>query len=414
LPNTGSGSWLGAPSRDYMKAGFFLALGVIAMIALAEITQHFLEAAVAVLAPFLVGIGVALLLDPLVRRLTRGKISRVGASIMVFVGFLLIGIALAYAAIPALTEQASNFATTGPEYFKHLNGTINDYLAKHHGKIGPVTVGAKLDTIRNQVTDKVGAAISASAGSIGNFLLGSATMVIQFVVALIVGFYALSDLDRLRARAYFLIPQKHRRLAGHLASDIGGVFSDYFRGLFIVCALYGVATLVLLYALSIKHPALASYALLVGAAAGVLYAVPYIGAITIALVTFLVAFAAGDLNFALLAVALTLGLNQVFDNIVTPKVVGGGVGLHPIMALFALAIGGELFQLWGLLLSVPVAASVQVILYRLFPKLSEPTPNAFLIAEGADPETEARGPKTGGGEAELPSDDVSPASKLPG
>ena len=414
MPNTGTVPWLAAHPREYARAGFYLALGVILMIALAEITQHFLEAAVAVIAPFLVGVGVALLLDPLVRRLTRGRISRVAASVLVFCGFLLVGVALAYAAIPALTEQATNFAKAGPEYFQHLSGTINTYLTKHNGKIGPVRVGAKLDTIVTKFTDKAGAAISASAGGIGNFLLGSATMIVEFVVAMIVGFYALSDLDRLRARAYFLIPQKHRRMAGHLASDIGGVFSDYFRGLFIVCALYGVATLVLLYGLSIKHPQLANYALLVGAAAGVLYAVPYIGAISIALVTFLIAFAAGGPSFAGWAVLFTLGLNQVFDNIVTPKVVGGGVGLHPIMALFALAIGGELFHLWGLLLSVPVAASVQVVMYRVFPKLSEPTPKEFLLAEGADPDLEAKGPKTGGGQAERPTDEVSPASKLTG
>jgi predicted PurR-regulated permease PerM len=239
-------------------------------------------------------------------------------------------------------------------------------------------------------------------------------MVIQLVVALIVGFYILSDLDRLRARAYFLVPQKHRNFAGHLAADIGGVFSDYFRGLLIVCGMYGLATILLLYGLSLWHKEIGGYALLVGASAGVLYAVPYIGALTIALVTFLVAFAAGKLAFALWAVGLTLALNQIFDNIVTPKVVGGGVGLHPVMALFALAIGGEMFQLWGLLLSVPVAASVQVILYRLIPKLCEPTPREFLLAEGADPDREGEGPKTGGGRADRPADDISPAANLKG
>ena len=77
-----------------------------------------------------------------------------------------------------------------------------------------------------------------------------------------------------------------------MGSDVGGVFSDYLRGLLIVCALYGVFTIGLLYGLSIFHHSLAQYALLVGVAAGVLYAVPYLGAFSIALMTFIVAFAA--------------------------------------------------------------------------------------------------------------------------
>jgi len=68
--------------------------------------------------------------------------------------------------------------------------------------------------------------------------------------------------------------------------------------------------------------------------------------------------------------------------------VGGGVGLHPVMSLFALTLGGALFGLWGLLLSVPIAASLQAILFRLFPKLTTPTPTAFLQAQGVPPDEE--------------------------
>ena len=169
-----------------------------------------------------------------------------------------------------------------------------------------------------------------------------------------------------------------------MGRDIGGVFSDYLRGLLIVCTLYGVCMIFMLYGLSFTrgHGALASYALLVGSAAGVLYAVPYLGSATTALITFLVAFAAGGVGFGGLAVLLALVINQVFDNIVTPRVVGGGVGLNPVVAIFALILGAKLFGIWGMLLSVPVAASIQVVLFRLFPKLTTPTPASFLRAQG--------------------------------
>ena len=219
-------------------------------------------------------------------------------------------------------------------------------------------------------------------------MIGSATFVVQLILTLIITFYFLVDIDRLRARLFYLAPEKWRPMMGHVGSDVGGVFSDYLRGLLIVCALYGVTTIGLLYGLSLFHHSLAQYALLVGAAAGVLYAVPYLGSFTTALVTFIVAFAAatGDhqsgLAFGGIAVAATLVVNQVFDNVVTPRVVGGGVGLHPILALFALVIGGELFGIAGMLLSVPIAGSIQAILFRLFPRLTQPTPAPFLAVQG--------------------------------
>lgn len=184
---------------------------------------------------------------------------------------------------------------------------------------------------------------------------------------------------------------KERRTARHWTLRelaIGHIFSEYLRGLLIVSALYDVMTLLLLLGLSLFHPDIAGYALLVAVAGDLLYSVPYLGPLVTALITFLVAFAAGGIGFGFAGVGATLVLNQIFDNIITPRIVGGGVGLHPVMSLFALTLGGALFGLWGLLLSVPIAASLQAILFRLFPKLTTPTPTAFLQAQGVPPDEE--------------------------
>ena len=206
----------------------------------------------------------------------------------------------------------------------------------------------------------------------------------------------------MRARFFYFMPDKHRDMASKISKDVGGVFSDYLAGLLKVCVLYAIVTVLLLYGLSLAHHALARYALLVGVAAGILYAVPYVGSLSTAVVTFLVSFAAAapsghGLVFGLVAVALSLVVNQVFDGVVTPKVVGGGVGLHPVIAVFALVIGAELFGIWGMLLSVPVAGSIQAILFRVFPKLNTPTPPSFLRVQGVQDDG-AASPKTRQGE----------------
>jgi len=381
--------------RRYIQAGFYFALGVVLLAVLALFARRFAEATLSVISPFAVGLVLALLLDPLADKLMKRGLSRTAASGLVFGVFLLLIIGIGWLAIPALIAQAASLAQNGPTFISGLQDSVNHFLNAHqHQKIGPVKMPKNLSQLTSQVSGQVSGFLQKAGGSIGMFLIGSVTFVVQTVLALIIGFYLLVDIDRFRARLLFLAPEAWRGMIAQVSGDVGGVFSDYLRGLLIVCALYGVSTIGLLYGLSIFHHSLAQYALLVGAAAGVLYAVPYLGSFTTALVTFIVAFAAatGDnqsgLAFGGIAVAATLAVNQVFDNIVTPRVVGGGVGLHPVLALFALVIGGELFGITGMLLSVPIAGSIQAIVFRLYPRLTKPTPKPFLAAQGVPLGTE--------------------------
>jgi predicted PurR-regulated permease PerM len=379
------------PARDSIRAGFFFALGVILLAVLALATQRFAEATLAIITPFALGLVLALLLDPLVNHLLRRGLGRMPATGLVFAGFLLLIFGVGWLTIPALIAQAGDLAQNGPTYIAGVQDYATHFLQAHR-KIGPVKLPENFDPLTQQLSGQASALVQNAGGHVVSFLVGSANVAIQLVLTLIIAFYFLVDIDRLRARLFYLAPEKWRGMMGHVGGDVGGVFSDYLRGLLIVCALYGAATIGLLYLLSVWHHPLARYALLVGAAAGVLYAVPYLGAFSIALVTFLVAFAAanadgtGGLAFGGIALAATLAVNQVFDNVVTPRVVGGGVGLHPILALFSLVIGGELFGIWGMLLSVPIAGSIQVILFRLYSRLNTPTPAPFLRAQGVAPD----------------------------
>ena len=376
--------------RLSLQAGFYFSLGAALLVLLALVARRFAEATLAVSAPFVIGLVLALLLDPLADKLMKRGLSRIAASGLVFGIFLLLIFGIGWMTIPALIAQAGALAQNGPSFIDGLQVHLNNFLTAHP-KIGPFKMPATTAQLTSQVSGRLSGYLQQAGGGVVTFLIGSATVAVQFVLTLIIGFYFLVDIDRLRARLFYLAPEKWRSMMDHVGSDVGGVFSDYLRGLLIVCALYGAVTIGLLYGLSVFHHSLAQYALLVGAAAGVLYAVPYLGSLTTALVTFVVAFAAatGDhqsgLAFGGIAVAATLAVNQVFDNVVTPRVVGGGVGLHPVLALFALVIGGELFGIWGMLLSVPIAGSIQAILFRLFPRLTQPTPQPFLNVQGVPP-----------------------------
>jgi len=371
--------------KDWMRIGFFVSMGGALFAVLALAINHLWQASLQIAAPFVIAIALALLLDPIVDRLEGSGMRRGFAVFLVFLVFVG-GIAgLLYLAVPALISQSQDLMRNGPVYIQKLRTTTNGFLHAHPRILG-IKLPQNFDALFQPISDRASQMVSTSAGKVTGYLLSSIEALLQTVITLIVTFYLLLDIDRLRARLFYLAPERWRGLMGVIGKDIGGVVSSYLRGLLVVSVMYGTATFVLLLAMGLVHRELYSYALIVGFVGGLLYTIPYIGPLLTGVITFLVCFAAGGVGFGGAGILLTLVLNQIFDNVIAPRILGGGVGLNPVMSIFALTLGGTLFGLWGLLLSVPIAASIQAILFRLFPKLTTPTPAAFLRVQGVRPE----------------------------
>ena len=213
--------------------------------------------------------------------------------------------------------------------------------------------------------------------------VGLAGQVLWIIIIPLSLFYFLMDYQALRTKLISLAPARYQENLDKMSLEVVEIFSTYVRSLGIVCAAYGAAATVLFFILGLK------YALFLGIAAGVLYAVPYVGpavAIGSAAFTALLmnpvvivptSITLSPMAHAILVVFLFVAVHFTFDYGVTPKVVGGSVGLHPLVNIFALMCGATLFGVWGMLLAVPVAASIQMLLIYFFPKLAEkPAPLA--------------------------------------
>jgi len=263
--------------------------------------------------------------------------------------------------------------------FDVLRGNVDRWLSKHQ-KIGPFALPKNLDALTAQYSDQISQSLKLSAGKVTNLIVDSLSGLVTAILVPIIAIFILADLDRLRARLYLFLPDNARTFAQTTAQEIGEVFGKYLRGLVIICSLYGGSCLVYLLLISIWFPGLRGYGLLIGVLAGVLYSVPYLGAISTFLVTAIAAFSTGGgvLGMALAAGGV-LALNQIFDYVVMPKVVGETSGIHPLLAMFALFLGGHLFGLMGMLLAVPIAASLQGVLFRLYPQLAAPTPLSLMM-----------------------------------
>ncbi len=225
----------------------------------------------------------------------------------------------------------------------------------------PTTLQEVFSRYGHQATKGIASGIQHAS----NWIIANLSKALWFILIPLVAFYFLNDIDRIRKKAVLFIPERWRPRSTEVLSRMGGVFSSYVRGLIIVCLLYGIATVIVLAAFKLK------YGIILGLLAGVLYAVPYLGAILTTVLVFLVGLATyphGVTQAVWVALAM-VALNQLFDMGVTPRILGRSVGLHPVLSLFALMAGAQLFGLVGMVLAVPVAASIQEIVFEFCPEL---------------------------------------------
>ena len=305
-----------------------------------------------VILPFVVGGAIAYFLDPLADRLQRAGLSRTLATVAISLGMMLIAVMVVLAVIPTLVAQLTALINAAPDIFRQLQ----TFLLERFPDLTDET-----STIRQTILS-IGETIRSKGGTLANGLLGSALSVINGIVFLVVvvpvvSFYLLLDWDRMVARIDAWLPRDHAPVIRQLAREIDAVMSAFVRGQMSVCMIMGV-----FYALALALAGL-QFGMVVGAIAGAITFIPYVGALVggvLAIGLALFQFWGDWVSIGIVGGIFVLG-QFLEGNIITPKLVGNSVGLHPVWLLFALSAFGALFGFLGLLVAVPVAASIGVL-----------------------------------------------------
>jgi predicted PurR-regulated permease PerM len=300
----------------------------------------------------------ATVLDPVVDRMELRGWRRAPATAFIFFSFLaLVGGTLTLA-FPYLLGQL---------------GTVQGSIAKFFPDSSPH--GLAMSFTKLKVPGSLVHPLVQGVIALQNGLLKSSSWLSEYGMSIlgnmvwvilvpIVGYYALRDYHLLLGKALLLAPKQHRHTVQVYVAELSAVFARYLRGLAIVSVLNGLATWGLMAALRVPN------ALLLGVIAGVLYSVPYVGALTTVGLTAAIAFAGGGVPMLEWAVGTSMVLHQlIFDQIVTPRILGGQVGIHPIVSIVALLVGNLLLGVVGMVLAVPIAACIQIGVVALVPKL---------------------------------------------
>jgi predicted PurR-regulated permease PerM len=368
------------------QRGLTLALPVVAAL-------YFLWTVRSVLPPFLIAFFLAALLDPVVSNMERRGLTR-GRAVLAIYAMVFLWVVLALIlVIPAAMDQVSQLSRNAEAYGANIARQSDTWYEQNQRLLNGI--GIKQNPLRDR-SGPVAQAAASFLAALQASALALTGQVLWLILIPLTLYFLLMEYGGLRAKILSLFPTRQQAHLDKISQEIVEIFSTYFRSLAKVCVLYGAAAGIIFYLLGLK------YSLFLGIAAGVLYAVPYVGplvtvvsAAIIALMMSPVVLAPTSITFspvahAVIVVTAFLVMHFTFDYGITPKLVGGSVGLHPVVNIFALMCGATIFGVWGMLLAVPVAASIQMMLIYFFPKLGQKPPSlapAAFIARTPDEST---------------------------
>ena len=304
-----------------------------------------------IIMPFILGGAIAYFLDPVADKLESMGLSRVIATVIITIFALIIFVLMALLIIPTLVEQTIALVNSAPEIFNKLKIFLTERF--------PSLIDH--DSTLRQSLDGLGESIRAKGGQLINGIVSSAMSLINIIVMMVivpvVAFYMLLDWDRMVAKINGLLPLDHASEIRAIAREIDKTLSSFIRGQGTVCLSMGT-----FYAIGLMLVGL-QFGLLVGAFAGIITFIPYIGALiggALAIGLGLFQFWGDWTSLGLVAGIFMAG--QVLEgNVITPKLIGNSVGLHPVWLMLALSVFGALFGFVGMLVAVPVAATIGVL-----------------------------------------------------
>ena len=304
-----------------------------------------------VILPFILGAAVAYILDPVADRLERLGMSRGAAVTLILIGAILLLILIVIPAINTIYTQTVTLIEEWPSIWAELQNWLEaTFPSLLDGTSG---LRAQLGAFGSRLSENGGEVLSGVLSSVSG-ILGVALLL---VVVPVVAVYLLLDWDRMIARIDSLVPRDHVGTVRRLAREIDDTLSSFIRGQGLVCLILGTFYAVALMALGLN------FGFVAGAIAGLLTFIPYVGALiggALAMGLALYQFW-GEWGW-IAAVAAVFALGQFVEgNILTPKLVGSSVGLHPVWLLLALSVFAALFGFVGMLVAVPVAAMMGVL-----------------------------------------------------
>jgi len=309
------------------------------------------------LTPFIIAFIITFFLSPVVDYMEREGLDRTLAVVLLIlltVIFLLILWKLTW---PTLQAEITSLEKNAPFYIGKIRDSLGEAMKILEKKVGFVPEGTIQKAMEQKITDRISA-----VGNLDFLFKAVRHLLVTLILTQVIVFFFLKDGRRLRKRLIAYVPNKYFETFLNLLHEIDQQISNYIQGQLTSAFFVSVLAIMALWSFGIN------YAIFIGAVAGIVNIVPYIGPLLV--FTFgglLVLIDTGSLVHMLKAVGILVFVKVLDSVAISPLAVGRRVRVHPLMVIIVISVGGLLHGIWGMLLSVPLYCSMRVsfrILYR--------------------------------------------------
>lgn len=298
----------------------------------------------------------AYLFNPIINYLEEKGIDRFKGVLILYFSILAGILVFLFLVIPKSSTEIKRLVTNMPLYMENITGLVDELYNRYYSTLGDLP--PLFHGIQQVVMENIVGLENMIVEGIKNFLGGiikTFSKLISLILTPILTFYFLVDKDYFKNKLTKLIPKKYRREGMQIFYEIDNSLSKFVRGKIIMAAYVGVATSIVLLIMGID------FALVIGFITGLADIVPYVGPFLGFLPAVFFAFIDRPIK-ALWVAALFVLIQWVENNILAPKVIGDTTGIHPLIILISIIIGGGVFGVLGMILAVPVVA-ITIILF---------------------------------------------------
>ncbi|CYV43848.1 AI-2E family transporter [Streptococcus suis] len=299
------------------------------------------------------------LLNPMVDWMEEHKISRtVGISILFVLISLLIIWGLAVA-IPSIQEQVTSFAQNLPSNIQKIEGQVTGLLQDQRFEQFRPTALEMLNKVNDQIVAYAQKFSSSAVNWASNLISTASQIIVAILIMPFILFYLLRDGQYLNKHITQYLPTKWREPIGTVLSDVNGQLSNYVRGQVTVAIIVALMFSVMFSIIGLSYP------ITLGVMAGFLNLIPYLGSFLAMIPAVILGLIAGPIM--LIKVLVVFMIEQTIEGrFVTPLIIGSSLSIHPITILFVLLTAGQMYGVLGVLLGIPIYASIKVLVKAAF------------------------------------------------
>ena len=306
--------------------------------------------------------GLVILLNPIVKALSRVAIPRVLATLFAFIVLGAFVTAIGFLIVPTIQSQSSEFGERLPEIYDETVQFLQEIGDDLGFDLGPVWTS---ETIQEWIQDPnnqeaIQTIVGGFGSGAGRLLAGVAEVGVVVLLAPILAFYLLVDLPRTQRLAFQLTPPRLRDEVSHVSTQLSTALASFVRGQLLVALFVGVLSSAVLFVLDVP------FWLIIGMASGFLNLIPLVGPFFGAVLAASVSLLDGHLTTAIIAVVAFTIIQQLDNHVITPMVQRARVHLSPVIIVLALLMGGSLAGLLGVVIAVPTFTALRIVAGHLW------------------------------------------------